>query len=289
MANEICPSCNGSSFYVTPQNGLGYCFKCGYTEREAASSYRPLVRSPYISEIRKMYTHLAAYYHSCLEPEHRTYLQERGLTDATIEAFQLGYVPQSKHSLYTKDFAKDSGLVRHDGKPFLAKRIVFPYFVDDVVTDFRGRSLDPDEEQRYSTPYGGTFFRGADYGYNQCDMTKDPVVITEGEIKALASWQCGIPTVAIPGILALRPQVRAAYGQRVIVCFDNQVENWYDVLRAIQRLAAVFDTFHVATLPLCGFEKMDIDTYVRHAGCDAYRRVLDRAVPYQRWLAMVRP
>jgi DNA primase len=236
-----------------------------------------------------MYTHLAIYYHSCLEPSHRTYLNKRGITDATIQTFQIGYVPESKHTLYTKDFSSDSGLVKQNGKPFLAKRIVFPYLVDDVVTDFRGRSFDPNEEQRYSTPYGGTFFRGADYGYNQQAITHDPVVITEGEVKALASWQCGIPTLAIPGILAVRPQVRTRYGQRVIVCFDNQVENWYDVIRAIQRLATVFDTLHVATLPLCGFEKMDIDTYVLHAGCDAYRRVLDRAVPYQRWLAMVRP
>jgi hypothetical protein len=94
--------------------------------------------------------------------------------------------------------------------------------------------------------------------------------------------------VSIPGILSLRPQLKQRDNQVFTVCFDSQVEHWYDVIRAIQRLAKKFQNLLIATLPLLGREKMDIDTFINDYGVDKYKDVISRAIPYSNWLSLVR-
>jgi hypothetical protein len=86
----------------------------------------------------------------------------------------------------------------------------------------------------------------------------------------------------------IRPQLKQRSGQSFTICFDSQVNHWFDVVRAIQRLKKHFDNLLIATLPLMGRAKMDIDDYIRDFGAEAYKRVIDRAVPYQTWIKLVR-
>jgi DNA primase len=248
-----------------------------------------LKRANDIHGIRQLYGELTDYYHSCLAPEHRTYLLNRGFTDETISAYRIGYVPDTTHILYRNEYVIDGGIVRKDGTPFLLGRLIFPYMVGSVVTDMRGRLFVGESEQKYLSPYGGSFYRGADYPYSYDNLAQhEKIVLTEGEAKAIASNQAGVPTVSIPGILSLRPQLKQRDNQTFTVCFDSQVEHWYDVIRAIQRLAKKFQNLLIATLPLLGREKMDIDTFINDYGADKYKDVISRAIPYSNWLSLVR-
>jgi DNA primase len=280
-----CPACSGSNLYVTPHNAKSYCFNCGYFAQEGKAE--PLKRSERIKEIRELYTELARYYHSCLEPEHRLFLNKRGISDETIQKYQLGFVPQSHHILYDDLAVNHAGIARKNKTAFLGDRIVFPYMVNGVITDLRGRTL-TQHIVPYLSPRGSAYFRGADYTFNHEALQYDRVVITEGEIKAIASNQAGIPSVAIPGIISLRPQLKQRVGQSFTICFDSQVNHWFDVVRAIQRLKKHFDNLLIATLPLMGRTKMDIDDFIKDFGIEAYKRVIDRAVPYNTWIKLVR-
>ena len=284
---EVCPACGHKSYWITPERNLNaYCFVCGHTERN--SNPQPLKRANDIHGIRQLYGELTSYYHSCLMLEHRNYLLNRGFTDETITAYRIGFVPNSDHILYRNEYAIDGGIVRSDGTPFLTGRLVFPYMVGSVVTDMRGRLFVGESEQKYLSPYGGSFYRGADYPFSYDNLEYENIVLTEGEAKAIASNQAGIPTVSIPGILSLRPQLKQRDNQVFTVCFDNQLSNWFDVVRAIQRLAKKFQNLLVATLPLLGRQKMDIDDYIRDYGISAYKEVITRAIPYSSWLSLVR-
>jgi len=292
-----CPECKKHNFYVTPHNSFGYCFNCGFRQKHGFVTHEPTISHEEISAFRQLYTELTAYYHSCLTEPHRTWLHQRGITDAMIERFRIGYVPASFHILYTSELAEKAGIAVNK-QPFLAKRIVFPYLLDGVVYDLRGRSI-ANEEPKYLSLRNSASLRGATIAYN-ADILKDKpetLVITEGEIKAIASQQAGVATVAFPGIRSRR-NLQAFSTQRVVICFDNQLRHYYDVYRAIVDLATDLLPFtqqiFVALLPLWGegrwfqYDKMDIDTYILRNGEEAYRNLIETAIPYLRFLQIAR-
>lgn len=97
---------------------------------------------------------------------------ERGLTDDTIKHFRLGY---------------------HKEK----NAIVIPLFKRGDVVAIKLRSLDPSNEERYSSIKGGQNWiyneDGIDYG-----KKKGFIVIVEGEFDCMSSWQAGIRNVVSP-------------------------------------------------------------------------------------------
>ena len=83
-----CPKCGKDNFYVTPRNGMGYCFSptCHYVERDGkAYTGKERVRSDNVDEIRALYYTAAHYYHSALNTQARNFLHARGFTDETIK------------------------------------------------------------------------------------------------------------------------------------------------------------------------------------------------------------
>ena len=291
---ETCVQCHSRNFYVTPENGKGYCFSCGYFTQ--TGECRPPQRSLHIPAIRALYTELAAYYHSCLDTTHRDYLHSRGINDALISTAQIGFVPNSPHILYQDMLAKDAGLVRPDGSIHLQNRIVFPYHTTALtaktplrdhgsVTDIRGRAVLPDE-LKYLSPKHSGFYRGADYPYCYSALRENRVVITEGEIKALLSNHVGVPCVALPGIVSMRPMLRQGEKHIFIVCFDAPYTP--HTIRAIYRLGQRFEGLLVATLPTFGASKMDIDTLILEHGAGVYLKAISRAIPFETWKALIR-
>lgn len=287
-----CPRCGGHNFYVTTKNGLGYCFNCSYYQRLSATY--PVQTSPkLLREIREFYTEIAHYYHSCLDTRCIQWLHQRGITDEMIDRFMIGYVPASNHVLYTTSIAELAGIAVQK-RPFLADRIVFPYFRAGLVYDLRGRSL-RNEERKYLSPRHSSSLRGATIAYNAdvLEQKHDTVVVTEGEIKAIASCQAGIQAVAFPGIRSYRDLFFSST-QNVVICFDNQVRNHHHVYQAIIDIANTILSFtrnvFVALLPLAGgsswfgYEKMDIDQYILLSGASAYRDVIANAIPYLKFL-----
>lgn len=283
-----CPSCGNDNFYVTPSNGLSYCFNaaCGHWEKDGdiPQTPRKRLRSENLNEIRQFYEQVASYYHNSLDSRAIAFLHQRGFNDETIQKMQLGYIPCGRHPLYKSSIAKEAGLATKAGEAFLGDRIAFPYLVsNNGVTDIRGRAIDPNDELKYKSPFGDVYARGADYPYNYQLSDAPRLIITEGEIKADLATQSGFPTIALPGMSNWRDGFRQKQGQEIIILFDSQEHNNQDVRAAIRKVANRLDDAKVATLPLFGKKKQDIDSFIIDYGTNIFKMVVDSALDFQVW------
>lgn len=284
-----CPKCAGNALYVTPHNGVSYCFKCGYYENDSKEEViRYKERSPHLLDIRDFYTGIAKYYHSCLTKEARSFLYQRGYDDTLIERKLIGFCPLGKSTIYASNISKLAGLAGVKNHAFLAGRITFPYYKGGIVTDIRGRSMNK-HEIKYLSPYGDSYARGADYPYNyNSTVDNDIIVLTEGEIKSDLSDKVGIPTIGLPGMRIWKNGFVQREDQQIVICFDSQAENSADVDRAIYQIAQHIDRPKIATLPLMGQSKMDIDTFILQFGGDLYKMVINAAIDFDYWLKLKR-
>jgi len=283
-----CPVCFHKAFAVTPEKGFSYCFACSYMEQEGNKKQTPKQKSKHIPEIRDLYTRITEYYHSSLDKKSIDYLHSRGISDTSIQQFKLGYCPIGKSPFYKGILARESGLATYEETAVLGDRIVFPYFINDtLVTDIRGRSFD--NELRYKSPYNTSYYRGAIYPYNyKTYMQANKVIITEGEIKAIIAEQYGHATISIPGVLSWRSGFRENEGKEHILLFDSQTTHTRQLHDAIQKIAQKIDRLKIATLPLFGKDKQDIDSFILTYGIDAFNIIIDKALEYNIWNTLQR-
>lgn len=293
-----CPSCLGNDMWYTPRNATTYCFECsasfGVGDEDAQRRYIDRERKLLdVHEIRRTYAIMRDFYRDSLLPEHRLYLANRGIDQYALDMFQIGFCPPVIIPHYKTKGAKEAGLYKFDGTPFLSDRIVFPYLANDEVTDMRGRMVvDNQDEPRYKSPYHGSAMRGAIYPYNydraiQKARKKGYLMITEGEIKAILGDLHGFPIMALPGMSTWRPGLILEPGLQFVVIFDNSAkeEDRIRVDHAIYKLSHNIPYFSVATLPLLGQQKMDVDAYLLHSqgGPQRLERLVEGAVPYTRY------
>lgn len=268
MSNKTyCPNCNGYSF-DTPDGSYWHCFKCEYTKRNGTSDYIKVKGD--IPTYRALYTELTTYYQKQLKKEHRAYLNKRGITDDTIEQYKIGYCSTKPTLLYKHPKAIESGIVTKNGYVVLQNRIVFPYLLGDRVTDIRGR-LYQGEGERYLSLMGSTYFRGATFAYN-VNTHASEIIITEGEIKALAACQLGYHCVGLPGILSRRCFTIIDTDKQYL-CFDSQKDMRY-VNRAMKTQLDRMYNAYVITLPIYDREKMDIDTFILSIGANSFHTLV---------------
>lgn len=284
------PSCSGKNFYVTPDNGFGYCFNCQHSERDSDHKDSPKTVSTNVEAIRTLYTQAARYYHSALDKDAYAYLTQRGFNDKTIKDLQIGYCPTGKSPMYKGIIAKEAGLTTYDQSAFLANRITFPYLSEDgTVTDIRGRSLDPLDEQKYRSLLGSSYYRGALYPYNyHLHTTARRIILTEGEIKADIAYQLDYPTMALPGMNIWRSGFKPDANKEYILLYDTQRMNYHNVQSAIIKTAQRITGIKIATMPLMGKEKQDIDTFILTYGKAAFEMVINSALDFDVWYSLQR-
>lgn len=286
-----CPQCDGNNFYIS--NVMSHCFSpsCGYSEFNNGNNSAHIInkiKSEYIQEIRTLYTDLAKYYHSCIGAREAEYLINRGFTTQTIQDRLIGYCPIGKNPKYRSKVAKEAGIATANNEAFLADRIIFPYFRNKkVVTDLRGRSLDPNEELRYKSPFNPAYYRGAIYPYNYDIAQKAKRIgLTEGEIKADIALQIDFPCIAIPGIGSWREGFIQSEDQEVIIIFDNERDPKIqkEVIAAIQKIIPKLDNPKIALLPLHTNEKKaEIDVFINKYGAALFMSVINSALDYHTW------
>ncbi len=152
-------------------------------------------------------------------PEARAYLLERGLTDATIDAFRIGYAPNAWRSvsdhLIKKGFNQNDleivGLMKKTEKGAYDRfrgRIMFP--ISDSsgrVIAFSGRIFGrpDDEEAKYLNSPDTPLFNKSNvlFGIDKAKLairTRGYSIIVEGQMDLLLSHQAGFTnTVAVSG------------------------------------------------------------------------------------------
>jgi DNA primase len=318
------------SFYVY-EDGHYHCFGCGahgdaigfVMQAEGASFMEAVERlaaeaglevpkpSPEAAEAERQRLGLgavleaaqASYQRRLFLPEGRhalAYLRERrGLTEATIRRFGLGWTGEGRGALaadlgrdgVTPEQLVDAGLMRRDdetGRTFelFFNRVMFP--IGDRrgrVISFGGRILGDGQPKYLNGPETALFSkRRTLYGL---DLAREavrggaPLVVVEGYMDVIALAQAGIGGAVAPLGTALTEQQLAELWRlspTPVLCFDGDAAGSRAAARAAELalpLLAPDRTLRLARLP--GGE--DPDTLVRRQGPEAARTLLEGATP----------
>ncbi|MDD3481288.1 MAG: DNA primase [Patescibacteria group bacterium] len=215
----------------------------------------------------------ADFYHEYLISDNgrgvRNYLiKKRKLNAKTIKEFTLGYSPNKKDALLTelakhkitKIEAEKAGLAKkRDGeyRDFFYNRLMFP--IKDTTgrpIAFSARVLDDSLPKYINTAETGVYVKSnVLYGM---DLAKesirklDYVIITEGMMDVIASYQSGIKNVVAPGGTALTEnQLRmiGRFTKNIKFAFDVDFAGSEATRRAIETALRIGFNIKVITLP----------------------------------------
>lgn len=234
----------------------------------------------------------------------REYLQRRGLSEAVIEQYGIGYAPPGWDNLmqhllaagWQESLLLDSGMLvdRDDaGKRYdrFRDRIMFP--IRDLrgrVIAFGGRVLTDEKPKYLNSPETAVFSKGRElYGLFEASRSKGALsrlVVVEGYMDVVALAQFGLAgAVATLGTAAGTAHLEKAFrhANEVVFCFDGDDAGRRAAVRALDvSLPALREQRQVRFLFLG--EGDDPDSYVRKRGVDAFGALLERAQPLSEYL-----
>ena len=222
-----------------------------------------------------------------------SYFRERGFSDLTIAAFDLGYSPDLWDALltdaqakgYNPDLLSKAGLTvtrEESGKIFdrFRGRVMFPiHNVSGRVIAFGARILKPDPKapKYLNSPETEAYHKSQVlYGIFQAKQTirqEDVCYLTEGYTDVISLHQAGIKNVvASSGTSLTIEQIRliSRFTQNVTILYDGDAAGVKAALRGLDMVLEEGLNVSVATFP----NGDDPDSYVRKVGAEAFRAYL---------------
>lgn len=318
------------SFNVRPDKGFYHCFGCGahgdaisfirefeglgFTEAVEELAKRAGLEVPYdraakqeMQQARTLTDALdfaSQFYRSALNGQAgsfaRDYLQQRGLDQAIIERYQIGYAPGTGTALFEaaptdlKGPLIETGTVSDKfGRPrdLFRNRIMFPIRNSRGRTvAFGGRTLGDDKAKYINSPESDVFHKSREiYGLfeaRQATRQLDKLLVVEGYMDVIALAQHGIDyAVATLGTATNQDSLQALLKQvrHIVFCFDGDTAGFRAADRAMENaLELMADGLHLQFLMLP--EGEDPDTLVRKEGADAFSQRIESATPLSRYL-----
>lgn len=228
------------------------------------------------------------------------YLRRRGLDDATIARFRLGYAPPAPHgalgplrAALNREGIEDHQIVeagllkrRDDGGlyDYFRDRVLFP------ITDRRGRVIAfggrilTDAQPKYlNSPDTPLFHKGSVlYGLAQAREAagqRGEIIVTEGYMDVIALSRAGFPQSVAPlGTALTETQIEELWklADEPLLCFDGDAAGQRAAARAADRALPLLrpgKSLRFALIP----GGQDPDDLLREAGPQAMRGVLDQA------------
>ncbi len=298
------------SFYVSPDRGMYYCFSTsqggdmftfvqameGVDFKESLKILAQKAGVELVAEDPKKKTErerwygalhdATAYYVEELEkePVAKEYLENRGVTQTTLQKWQIGFAPgppkqgwrMVKEHLEGKGYTKDElfkvGLIKgtEGGKePFdvFRDRIMFPLFDQNgKVVAFSGRILSKDTEApKYVNSPETELYKKSDllYGYDKAKQgirTFNFSLIVEGQFDVVMAHQAGYTnTVAVSGtaLTLHHVQLLERLSDRVVLALDADRAGIAAMRRAAELMLKRGVDVKVAEMPL-GKDPADI-------------------------------
>ncbi len=302
------------SFYVSPSKGIYKCFGCG----KAGSAVGFVMEHEHCSYVEAL-RYLAAKYHievteeeesaeeiarrqrreslllvsefaqkfyaSQLQtPEGRSvglaYFHKRGLEDATIERFGLGWAPSGRTALvdaalaagYKMDYLLAAGLAvqREDGSVVdkFRERVMFPvHSVSGRVLAFSGRTLHADNPAKYvNSPETEIYIKSRNLlgiWFAKGEIARSgKCILVEGNVDMVTLHQLGITNVvASCGTSLTVEQIRLIhkFTDNATIMYDGDSAGIHAALRGINLFLAEGLNVKVVLLP----EGEDPDSYAR--------------------------
>jgi len=340
----LCPFHNekSPSFHVNDAKGFFHCFGCGAhgdafgfemqsnglsfpeaVEKLAGLAGLPMpARDPAERERAERQSPLyaaleaaALWFERQLRlPEGRAgldYLRRRGLDDAALARFRLGFAPDGHQSLRTalggmggkaEEGAKrrftdaeliDAGLLvvpDGGGRPYdrFRGRIVFP--IQDSrsrVIAFGARALADIKPKYLNSPDGPLFHKGEVlYGLalaRDAIRARNEAIVAEGYMDVIALHRAGFGHAVAPlGTALTETQIGLLwrFARRIVLCLDGDEAGMRAAARAIERLLPQVGPDRTARLAILP-EGADPDSLIRDQGAGALAEILDKAMPLE--------
>lgn len=265
-------------------------------------SYRPTSQDAYKKKLLEIMSLASEYYHFLLTKhasgeEARTYLKSRGIGSEAISQFYLGYAPKAWRSVsdflvlkkkYDPEDLEAVGLIIRNEKGYYDRfrgRVTFPLKDHKgVVVGFSGRTLLKDEkEAKYINSPETMLYSKSKMLYGLWEnreyiRKEDGIVLVEGELDVIPSWQAGIKNVAaIKGsaFTSEQAQLMTRFTKNVVMSLDADSAGQEAIKRAVT-IAETMDLSIRVVQIIGGKDPGDVAT----SNPRSWRDMVDSAVQY---------
>ena len=319
-----------ASFSVVPDGGFFYCFGCHaggdvfkflslieqitpfeaiLRQAEQLGIEKPAQkRDPHaearlreLDDLRKVNALARDFFHNCLTMTRygeagRAYLAGRGVTEAAIERYGIGFAPDAWSKL--SDAFQKRGIAEH--LLVTAGLAVKRERGDGVYDRFRGRVMIPIADERGRiVAFGGRALGDAQPKYlntaetpvfnkrkllfgldraHRAIASEGAAIVVEGYMDAIAAWEAGVLNVVATLGTSFTEEHAALLlrrAPRIVFCYDSDAAGQEATLRALSAVRGRAGEVRVLLLP----DGKDPDEYVRTHGAEAFRALVGEAVP----------
>ena len=228
----------------------------------------------------------------------RAYCTGRGLSDAIVQEFALGYAPDSWSGLVDEleregvslAVAAAAGLVKPGQRgfyDFYRDRLMIPtYATTGEVIAFGGRALGDVEPKYLNTATTPVYSKGRHlFALNvarraaQADRT---LIVVEGYLDCIALHQAGFRNAVAALGTAFTPEQATElhkYADYAYLCYDGDTAGGAAATKAVDVASKSVEHAGVAVRIVLLPPGQDPDSFVRRAGPDAFRKALEEAKP----------
>ena len=227
----------------------------------------------------------------------RDYLKGRGITEAAVKDFRMGFAPPSwedtvnwaQAQKHDRQLMEQAGLVASKEGHFYGRfrnRLMFP-INDELgrVIGFSGRVLEADAKvaKYVNSPetilfHKSKVFYGMDKARREI-LSAKRVLICEGQLDTIACHMAGLRHVVAPQGTALtadHARILKRYAGEVVLCFDSDAAGQNAAVRSFDSLLEAELAVRVMTVPA----PHDPDSFIREHGMEAFRDLMDSAPGY---------
>lgn len=225
------------------------------------------------------------------------YIKDRGITDETIEKFNIGYAPKYNklYKVLSQNFRSEDlelagviGINEDDNKPYdiFKDRIIFPIIdIDDAILGFGGRTISNSSKKYINTKTTPIFQKSNHlYALNAIDQNKkyEKMLVCEGYMDVIALHQEGIDFAVGTLGTALTPnhmKLLNNYTDTPVAAFDGDDAG----IKAAERSLSKIGKLHGIILP----DDLDPDDYIKKYGADNFIKYLDENIVtwHEFWLS----
>lgn len=322
----LCPFHNekSPSFSVSREKQMYYCFGCGqggnvytflmeYNRLSFVEALQELARRAGVElpeeeqtpeekrqsdmrvVLKEMNKKAAVYFHYLLKSsrgEHAlSYLKNRGISDAMIQHFGLGYADMYRDDLYqylkkqgyTDYQMKESSLVTIDtvkgSYDKFFNRVIFPIMdVNQRVIGFGGRVMGDGQPKYLNSKETLLFDKGRNlYGLNYAKRTKESaIILCEGYMDVISLHQAGFTNAVAPlgtAFTSNQAMLLKRYTDEVILSFDSDEAGIKAALRALPILRE--NGLRGRVLSMKPFK--DPDELIKAEGREGYQKRLEES------------
>ena len=318
----LCPFHNEKtpSFVVYPDTQSFYCFGCG-AAGDVINFVRKYNNLSYVEGVKQLASRVgmplpeeddqesrarqrlleinrcaARYFYEQLNAEtpeaalaRRYWKEKRGLTDATIRRFGLGYAPQDfgglLHYLRRRGFSESelehSGLIKRSEKGNLydifRHRVMVPIIdVRGAIIAFGGRVLDDSKPKYINSPETMVYHKSRTlFALNVAKKsTNKRYILCEGYMDVIAMHVAGFDTaVCACGTALTSEQVKllSEYADEVVLCYDSDEAGQ----KATERSLGLFANSAVKVSVLSYQGAKDPDEFIKKYGRDRFEMILN--------------